>query len=379
MRTGACRLVPRLLTLVVLAPLALALWVVPALAHGVGGAESSNYRSRITGVVAQAAQGGQAHGAGSTVDGLTWRVLAADAYLELTNQTHEEAIVYGYQGEPYLRIGPNGTFENRKAPATYQNTDRYQRVDVPPEADADAEPDWVKLSDQPVHAWHDHRIHWMAFSLPPQVKLEPEREQMLYDWTVPFSLGDRRLAVTGELWWIPGPSPWPWIAVGTVLPLAPVAVVLARSGQADGTRRLGLLRTGAVVLAGVAMLDIVQVIDEMASSVVTGGEMLIAAAPSAVAIALAGVASRKAWSGGPGASIALAVGAIAISVTFGAAELPVLSVSQVVTSLPDPFSRLVIAVSLMSVVPVAIVALAGYEPASETDDAPPSQTAATQA
>ena len=46
------------------------------------------------------------------------------ARLELTNDTDTDVIVRATEGEPYLRIGPDGVFENLLSPATYINRTR---------------------------------------------------------------------------------------------------------------------------------------------------------------------------------------------------------------------------------------------------------------
>jgi hypothetical protein len=44
--------------------------------------------------------------------------------LRLTNDTSHDVTVLGYDGEPYLRVGPRGVFENTRSPATYLNRSR---------------------------------------------------------------------------------------------------------------------------------------------------------------------------------------------------------------------------------------------------------------
>src|SRR5215211_4262842 len=98
----------------------------PAAAHGGQGAERSpaaNYRTSISAVTPDA-------------EGLEVRVREAGSRIELTNRTGKDITVSGYEGEPYLRITPNGVFENTRSPATYLNRDRRGRAAVPATADA---------------------------------------------------------------------------------------------------------------------------------------------------------------------------------------------------------------------------------------------------
>lgn len=105
----------------------LALGAGPAAAHGGGDtADGSNYDSRVAGVVEAAT--------GTAMDGgeLRWRVLGNDALLELRNAGDTEVVVSGYEGEPYLRVGPDGVFENVASPASILNDDRYGLGTIPP-------------------------------------------------------------------------------------------------------------------------------------------------------------------------------------------------------------------------------------------------------
>ena len=80
----------------------------PAAAHGVGGREPTNVRSRILSVSPQ-------------LPGLDVELIEDGARVELTNTGPTEVTVLGYEDEPYLRVGPEGVFENTRSPAVYQN------------------------------------------------------------------------------------------------------------------------------------------------------------------------------------------------------------------------------------------------------------------
>lgn len=129
-------------------------------------------------------------------------MVANDALLEATNRSPTELQVPGYLGEPYLRIGPEGVCVNRNSPAAYLNDDRYAQRPVPEGVTEDAQPRWTRVadasSDGAVYRWHDHRIHWMAPTLPPQVKANGGVETVVLDWLVPFTLGEERLGVEGS-------------------------------------------------------------------------------------------------------------------------------------------------------------------------------------
>ncbi|MBN1527474.1 MAG: hypothetical protein JW895_00315 [Thermoleophilaceae bacterium] len=135
--------------------------------------------------------------------GVEVQVVNHDDSLELTNRSGRTVVVTGYRGEPYLRIGPSGSVAvNRRSPSHYLNDDRYaEGVEVPAAADPKAAPDWQEVDRTGRYTWHDHRIHWMARTVPPQVKDESERTKV-FDWKVPVEVDGRPAAVSGSLIWV---------------------------------------------------------------------------------------------------------------------------------------------------------------------------------
>src|SRR5205085_5496325 len=91
--------VRRLLTLVAAVAALLVATATPASAHTISGPKPSNYRVRVVRV-------------DPPVPGVTVRIVDLGSKVELTNNTNSDVIVKGYDGEPYLRIGPTGVYEN---------------------------------------------------------------------------------------------------------------------------------------------------------------------------------------------------------------------------------------------------------------------------
>jgi hypothetical protein len=135
--------------------------------------------------------------------GLVVSVVDGDDRLRIENESGTELLVLGYDGEPYLRIGPAGVYRNERSPASYLNRDRFARIAVPLRADPGAKPLWKRVSARPAWQWHDHRIQWMGLGPPTQVKETPDQIHRIFDWSVPARLGDRRLTVTGRLDYVP--------------------------------------------------------------------------------------------------------------------------------------------------------------------------------
>ncbi|MGH8910653.1 MAG: hypothetical protein ACRD0K_30200 [Egibacteraceae bacterium] len=233
----------------------------PALAHGGGGSDASNFASTINGLVTLDGNGNPTGPPADPPD-VVWRVLANDALLQVVNRGGEELAVPGYSDEPYLRVGPAGVFANRNSPAYYLNSDRYARIQPPAGVSAQAEPQWVKVSDRPVYAWHDHRVHWMSTALPPQVIAnQGSQAVVINDWLVPFTIGGRRLGVGGQLRWFPPPPWWPWLLAGLAVTGLPLLAALRR--PAGRRRRQALIQAGAAVLAALVVVDVAHAVDDV--------------------------------------------------------------------------------------------------------------------
>jgi hypothetical protein len=156
------------------------------------------------------------------VRGLSVEVLEFADRLLLRNHTRQTVIVYGYSGEPYARLLPDGAAEqNARSPAVYLNTNFYANVSVPASASASAPAKWVAVDRTGTFEWHDHRIHWMSPVTPPQVKDTGKRTK-IFDWSVPIKIGSQPGAIDGELFWVPESSKAPAAAIA-----AGVAIVVA--------------------------------------------------------------------------------------------------------------------------------------------------------
>ena len=215
----------RIAATVAIAVVALVASAGPASAHSVSGVGATNYKTTLLSVK-------------PSVPGVTMRVIETGSRFELTNSTGTDIVVLGYQDEPYLRIGPHGVFENRRSPAAYLNGNRRGTSAVPGSADPKAAPEWHKVSSGHTARWHDHRIHWMGNQDPPQVRRQPgQRHVVIPSWAVKMTMDGSPLTATGNLVWIPGPSPLPWVA----LALVALGVAVAAGFQRRWNAPLGAL------------------------------------------------------------------------------------------------------------------------------------------
>ncbi len=202
---------------------AAALLVAPAaLAHQ----GNPNYRSIVDAVTPKVA-------------GLKLQVLNYDDRFQMTNRTGQTVTVQGYNGEPYARVLGNGTVElNQRSPAYYLDDDRYADVKVPASADPKAPPQWKVIDRTGSVQWHDHRMHWMSQSLPPQVKDKSKRTKV-FDYSIPLQVGNRPGAIKGTLVWQPEQSSAPvgmFVGLGVLALLAIGGVLFARRRRAGDTQ-----------------------------------------------------------------------------------------------------------------------------------------------
>ena len=157
------------------------------------------------------------------VKGLTLHVLNYDDRFELTNHSGRTVTVQGYDREPYARVLADGTVGvNERSPAYYLNDDRFADVKVPARADPEAPPQWSVVDKTGSLQWHDHRMHWMSNSLPPQVKDESKRTKV-FDYAIPLRVGGQPGSIRGTLFWQPdsgGGAP-----VGAIAGLVALALV----------------------------------------------------------------------------------------------------------------------------------------------------------
>ncbi|MEX0868287.1 MAG: hypothetical protein WD011_01310 [Nitriliruptoraceae bacterium] len=182
----------------------------------------TNYRSSVAAVDAP-------------TDGVRAQVIGGDAFL-VVRAEGAEVLVPGYDGEPYLWFAPDGTVSiNDRSPARWLNDGRYgaQDVDVPATADSQAPPRWREVADDGIYAWHDHRIHYMAPTVPRTVDPDHAAEQRVFDWQVPIVVDGQPATIRGTLTWVPSPSPV--VGIGTVLAAALVIALVTRTRRAWAT------------------------------------------------------------------------------------------------------------------------------------------------
>ncbi len=297
----------------------------PAGAHGLGGPQPTNYRTDLTGL----------H---PPVPGIRVRVLELGDRIELTNRTSRTVVVLGYEGEPYLRITRRGVWENRRSPATYLNRSSIPPAVVPTDFDAAAPPDWHRRSQGDRWRWHDHRAHWMDERPPPAVRADPGRPHVVIEgFAIPLRVqGVGRVDLTGDVRWIPGPSPWRALGAAVLL-----AVGVATAGR---TRAWPVVVAVALGLAAAA--EGLHVVGAWRFSTAPVPSRLGATVYSFVGIGVAVAAIRGLWRNPWGAVPAALVAGIFVLLAGGLAGITALTRSQVPTMLPTGLARTTVVASL---------------------------------
>ncbi|MFI6132494.1 hypothetical protein [Micromonospora sp. NPDC051141] len=307
----------------------------PAAAHGADAPDGTDYRATVTGV-------------GPERTGLTARMVEAGARLELTNRGGADVTVLGYSGEPYLRIGPAGVFENSRSPATWLNRTIAGETRLPAEADPAAAPAWRRIADGPTYRWHDQRTLWRSDGPPAAVAADPGRVQRVRDWVVPLRAGDTPTEVRGTLDWVPPPDPYPWWVAATLGFLTLGAAGLVPGGTAAGVRALravgGLLAVGG---AATVALTVGRALDTGApgaggllAELVTGQVWTLLTGLGALAAGGYALARR------PAADFTLALAGACLTLFAGVSNLAVLARSVPPAAGPPTLIRILVTVAL---------------------------------
>jgi hypothetical protein len=296
----------------------------PAAAHTVPGIQPSNYETTVEGITPR-------------VRGLVVRAVDLGNQLELRNETGVDVVVVGYQGEPYLRIGPRGVFENRRSPATYLNRTRNGKTRVPSSADPGAAPEWHRVGSGPAVRWHDHRAHWMGTSDPPEVARNPGRRHVIDHWNLQLRRGSQGITVTGDLIWIPGPSPWGWALGALAAGLGLVALSRTRVWRwvlASALAILVISETAHVVGSWTATTA--------AFATKLGGSYLSIGGIVLLLVAVIWIIVRPPYDAIP----AVLFAGLVVMFAGGVADLTTLTRSQLPTSLSGDVARLAVTLAL---------------------------------
>lgn len=130
----------------------------------------------------------------------TLQAYAGIAHFDLQGAPGRTVVVYGYDGEPYLRIDADGgTYQNDTSPSVVVNADNGGTIPTTASSSSSSPPAW-RLIDATRHIqWHDHRIHWMQVGPPPT---RPGTD-VIQDWSFTVQVDGVDGTVSGQLHRIP--------------------------------------------------------------------------------------------------------------------------------------------------------------------------------
>jgi len=159
-----------------------------ALAHG----GNPNFRSIFNGL-------------STPLPGVNVQVIGYDSLYELRSSAGQPVTIYGYDGEPYSRILPDGTVQqNTNSPAVYLNNDEFGTAPVPAHAHKGAPVVWKTVDKTATITWHDHRMHYIGTGKPPKVT-DTHKKTKIFDYKIPIAEGSTKSDITGTLFWV-GPA-----------------------------------------------------------------------------------------------------------------------------------------------------------------------------
>lgn len=200
---GCARAVALTVLAAVLAGLFALINPAPAAAHIAGGGGSpSNYRTVVTGTR-------------PAVPTMAVTVGIGGQWVRVTNQGAAEIVVFGYRGEPFLRLSQNQVQVNELS-STAAETGQTRGTPASEDRAAQnpaAAPRWVPLSEENSATWTDARL---------DAPTNPVGASE--SWQLPLIVDGQQVTVVGTRERIPPPSPWPWVGALVLLTAAVAAV-----------------------------------------------------------------------------------------------------------------------------------------------------------
>jgi hypothetical protein len=333
----------------------------PASAHTIAGVQATNYRSEIVSVTPPS----------TTVE---LRLLDLGRRVELVNRGRDDVVVFGYDGEPYLRVGPQGVFENRHSPTLYKNraTVNGTAPDIPKSASASAPPQWHRTSGGDTVRWRDQRTRWEGADAPAVQRDPGHRHVVVQAWTIQLRAGAQTISVTGRITYEPPPALAPWLVLAV--------------GLFVFTAALGLgSHWGPQISAALAALVAVDVVQTFASGAVAHESLLLLV----VKVVLGGIFTSVAWGvgvvsigplqrGREGALIGAGIAGLFIALFSGLTDLGTLVNSQAPSTLPDGMARAGVSIALgvgLGLVAAVFVVIRTHPDVSLTPEAGPGASA----
>jgi len=233
---------------------------------------------------------------------LATHVYLGDRAVRITVRPGHAVTVFGYGGEPFVRVNHTGVTVLKSPTAGALRLIPHH-------------------SNGRSFVWHDARVR----GLPPGV----DRGR----WAIPIVVDGRRARLSGEIWRVPAPPAWPWLVLG--LPFAAATVVLLR-------RRRRLQLSAVILGAGAGAATIATTVTFAFASNASEGRWVEAGNEAAFALVGLGVVARGSRDARVTAAGALGLLALAVGVT----KVPVFLHGVVLSVLPAAAARIDVALTI---------------------------------
>jgi hypothetical protein len=184
-----------------------------------------NYRSVVKAITPETA-------------GINAKIQNFDDAVLLHNTSGKDVLVLDYKNppQPYVELKADGTVRvNTNSEAYYLNEDRQGETAVP--KGLGSEPAWKEISNSGRYQWHDHRMHWMGASDPPNLEDKGNRTVIYDNWVIPIKVGGTDGEISGTLTWVPTEDSS--LPLGAIFALAALIIALSIAVFVVRRRRAG--------------------------------------------------------------------------------------------------------------------------------------------
>jgi hypothetical protein len=246
------------------------------------------------------------------------QVYESDRALHLAVRTGHTVVVFGYLGEPFLRLNNAGLAVNKGSPTSAASglLKNAQRV-------SSADTAWLLKPGRNSVVWHDARVQGLA----PGVSHG--------HWSVPLLVDGRHIQLNGEIWRLRSPSLWPWPILVALFVVGSALLALPRRAEAA---RIGSIVLGVLAGATSIATALAFALDTYASpgTRIAGADEVVFAAVGFGVLA---------W-GPRQAHVAAAAGLGLLSLAIGLSKVEVFLHARLLAALPDTAARVVVAVAI---------------------------------
>jgi hypothetical protein len=171
------------------------------------------------------------------------------------------------------------------------------------------------------------------------------------NWEVPLRQGDRTMVIRGDITWVPGPAPWPWL-------LAAVGLFAAALAAAGGYSRPKVLAVVAIVAVAA---DVVHTAGALLASTAPLAPQLYGTATAAAGWVVSGVAAYRLLRGRADTGlIYLLLGGVFLTLAGALPDLPALARSQLPSGFGPVVTRAAITFTLGLGAAMVVAGLAGF-------------------